>query len=504
MKPPSASILIVDDEPKALNLLRNLLEVEGYRVTSAASGPEALAAARQLPDLVLLDLMMPGMDGYEVCQKLRAEPAHALVPIIMLTALDDRASRLRGLQAGADDFLSKPFDAAELRARVRTITRLNRYRGLYEERARFEAAIAHAPEGIVLAELDGTIIHRNNAFTALLDPAGAGLANFYAYLPADTALALRAETTGSAARPKAGREVALGFARRPETVVEINHSLIPWEGRGIVQFHLRDLTERKALETQLFHSQRIELLGQLAGSVVHDMNNILTAIGGSAMLIEMDPGRDLAPQLHNIQTSVQRGSAVLRQLLMFARGADATLTEASPVLPVAEVVDLVRETFGRRFTVEFKAESGLPFIALDPTQLHQVVMNLCVNARDAMPEGGRLDISLGRRLVSAAEAGAAGLDARPGDYIVLAVRDQGTGIPPEVVPKLFDPFFTTKPVGKGTGLGLATVMRVLKRHGGFVRLETAVGAGTCFFCHFPVQRLPAVAPAAAAVTREVA
>jgi signal transduction histidine kinase len=175
---------------------------------------------------------------------------------------------------------------------------------------------------------------------------------------------------------------------------------------------------------------------------------------------------------------------------MFARGSDDQLCNASPVLPVSEVVDLIRETFGCRFNVEFRAEAGLPFIALDPTQLHQVVMNLCVNARDAMPDGGRLEISLARCQVGEAEAAVAGLDAQPGDYITVAVRDHGTGIPAEIVPRLFDPFFTTKPVGKGTGLGLATVMRVLKRHGGFVSLETAVGVGTCFTCHFPVRTLP--------------
>ena len=141
-QPPT--VLVVDDEPRAQNLLRSLLEVEGYRVLCASHGPEALEQARQLPDVVLLDLMMPGMDGFEVCRRLRAEPALALMPVIILTALDDRASRLQGLAAGADDFLSKPFDSAELRARLRSITRLNRYRQLYEQRARFEAAIAHA------------------------------------------------------------------------------------------------------------------------------------------------------------------------------------------------------------------------------------------------------------------------------------------------------------------------------------------------------------------------
>lgn len=481
----TATILVVDDEPRAQILLRNLLEVVGYRVICAGNGPEALTAARQLPDVVLLDLMMPGMDGYEVCRRLRGDPALAAMPVIMLTALDDRASRLRGLEAGADDFLSKPFDSAELRARLRTITRLNRYRNLYEERARFESAIAHAPGGIVLAELDGTILHRNTAFEKLLSPEGLKLTSFYAGLPPEVALALRNETTHPDTG-RSGRETRLLHGRSAETVVELTHSLIPWEGRGILMFQLRDLTEKKQLEAQLLLSQRIEVLGQLAGSVVHDMNNVLTAIGGSAMLLELGGGDNAAQYLRNIQSGVKRGAGMLRQLLTFARGTDGEITITDPAIPATEVVDLVRATFGRAYEVIFSAQPGLPETPLDPSQLHQVVMNLCVNARDAMPAGGRIEVAVGSRRLDEAATAAAGCEVRPGHYVTVSVRDSGTGIAPEVLPRLFDPFFTTKPRGKGTGLGLATVHRVVRRHGGFVTVNTILGVGTTFCCHFPL------------------
>src|SRR5688572_286018 len=395
MNPCAATILVVDDEPKALNLLRTLLEAEGYRVLCALDGPAALVAAQERPDVILLDVMMPGMDGYEVCAKLRTAPAVAAVPIIMLTALDDRASKLRGLEAGADDFLGKPFDAAELRARLRTITRLNRYRSLYEERARFEAAIAHAPEAIVLAEADGTILHHNAAFSALLAPAAPTPPNFFACLPEESAAGIRAAVQSRAPRP-AGSESRLLHACSAHTVVEITFAPIPWENRTIVQFHLRDLSERKALEQQLLRAQRIELLGQLAGSVVHDMNNVLTAIGGSASLLEMGAG---APEVHhqNIHKSVQRAAGMMRQLLMFGRGSDGDLRPVDLGDATREVADLVRETFGKRFQVRCEAPSSLPAVSADPTQVHQVVMNLCVNARDAMPEGGTLDLTVDLR-----------------------------------------------------------------------------------------------------------
>lgn len=478
-----ATVLVVDDNPSAQELVRKLLKGDGYRVICIDNGPDALLASRDLPDVVLLDLMMPDMDGFEVCRRIRADPITALVPIILLTALDDRESRLRGLEAGADDFLSKPFDFAELRARLRTITRLNRYRCLYEGRARFEAAIANAPEAIVLAELDGTIIHRNAAFTKLLDPDVPELENFFAYLPSACSLRLRSQLHQPDQR---GRESPLHFARRQKTVVEITHGIVPWQGRGIVQYHLRDLTEHKSLETQLLQAQRIELLGQLAGSIVHDMNNILHVIDCSVSVLEMEPNHDREQHFNNIHTGINRGAALLAQLLQFTRGSDGILKLANPVAAVAEVASLVRESFGRTIGVEFAFEQNLPSIQLDPTQMHQVVMNLCVNARDAMPQGGRIEIAIARRTVDEAAARLAGPGAIPGDFVTVAVRDHGSGIPTENLPRLFDPFFTTKPEGKGTGLGLATVSRLVRRHGGFVTVTTAVAQGSCFTCHFPI------------------
>jgi len=338
----------------------------------------------------------------------------------------------------------------------------------------------------VLAESDGTILHYNAAFTALFAPAAPSPVNFFACLPDETAAALRASIAAAEPRPRP-RETRLLHASADTTVVEITRAALPWEGRTILQFHLRDLTERKALETQLLRSQRIELLGQLAGSVVHDMNNVLTAIDGSATMLEMDAG---TPALHlqNIHKSVQRAGGMMRQLLMFGRGSDGELQPLDLGGALGEVADLVRETFGKRFLVRCATAGGLPTVLADPTQVHQVVMNLCVNARDAMPEGGILDLTVDRRTIDCAAAALAGGDARPGNYLAVSVRDSGTGIPPEILPRLFDPFFTTKEEGKGTGLGLATVLRLMRRHGGFVTIETAIGCGTCFTCHFPLAK----------------
>ncbi len=484
--PSTPKILVVDDEPRAVTLLRNVLTPEGYNVLTAHSGAEAIeVATRDVPDVLLLDVMMPELNGYEVCARLRADPRLAHLPIIMLTALDDRDAKLEGLQAGADDFLSKPFDATELRARLRTITRLNRFRQMYEERARLEAAIAHAPHGIVLAQADGEILQRNRGFIRLLAPDQVGVSNFFACLPSEVAARLQADL---AASPNGVKSFETPLARplNPATVVEISCARVPWQGRTIMHFMIRDLTDQKVLEHQLHHSQRIELLGQLAGSAIHDLNNLLAAIAGNAQLLQLTNGTDLKVHLDQINTCTQRGSTMLRQLLMFARGEDGTLVSANLAGVAAEVAHMIKETFGRAYSTDFHAADNLPQVLVDETQVHQIVMNLCVNARDAMPNGGKIVIDIARREVTGPVDAVMGDKPAPGSYVAISVRDHGTGIPPEVLPKLFDPFFTTKPKGKGTGLGLATVIRLVHRHHGFVTLETAVGQGTCFTCCFPV------------------
>ena len=487
MSTAASTILVVDDDPKGLHLLQSLLLGEGYTVLPAEHGAQALVLAYDhRPDVVLLDVMMPDLDGYEVCRRLRADETLRHVPILLLTALDDRESRLRGLEAGADDFISKPFDSVELRTRLRTITRLNRFRQLFEERARFETAVAYSPDAIVLTDDAGRITLVNAAFQRLVaTPAIADDASVFDYLTSDE---LRSQV---AALAEVGRRIGpvqleLARARRADTWVEITAGRLPGPDGSLLEFNIRDITEKKLLEAQLLRSQRIELLGQLAGGIVHDVNNILTAISGNAMLIDGAEPERVPDYIANIQKSVRRGGSLLRQILMFARGADHELEPTSTALLVHETAALVSEVLGRDIRVAIDAPVDLPDIMADANQLHQVLMNFCVNARDAMPDGGRLSLCTGRVQLDAAQAAAIGPDASAGDFVTLSVRDTGTGITPEVRARLFDPFFTTKPADRGTGLGLATVLRLVRRHSGFVGLETVVGEGSCFTCYFPV------------------
>ena len=492
MSSPTLKICIADDEPRGRQLLRDLLSPEGYQLVEAVDGEEAVAVVLlERPDLVLLDVMMPHLNGFEVCRKLRADKGMSQVPIILLTALDDRRSRLQGLEAGADDFISKPLDAMELRTRVRTITRLNRFRTLFDERERFASALALSPDAIVIVAPDGKIHFTNDAYGRLVDPTccrSAETRNFYDALPPAmlTEFLALAECVLAGATVSHPFETTLAAPQRDATVVEITLGRLPWTNGPALQFILRDITEKKLLETQLLRSQRIEVLGQLAGGIVHDVNNLLTAILGSAQLIQMG-GHTRTPELlQAIDSSAKRGVNLLRQLLLFARGSDEALQEVRPSVLLAEVASVVRETFPRNIALELLADESCPVISADPNQLHQILMNLCVNARDAMPASGTLTLSVVRRSLDASQAKRLGGEAHAGEFVVFAVRDSGSGILPQVKAKLFDPFFTTKLPGQGTGLGLATVLRLVRRHEGFIHLETEVGIGTCFHCFLPL------------------
>lgn len=479
----AATVLAVDDDPRALALLEQQLSREPFRLVTTDDPTEALELARrEQPDVILLDVMMPEKDGFELCAELRRDPELAAVPIILVTALDDRDARHRGLEVGADEFLTKPFNTTELRLRLRTIARLNRYRRLHEEAARYEAAMVHSSDGIAVAERDGTIVRRNAAFDRLIAPERHSHPNLFAHFPPESAARFRA--WAEEARPGPLRfTTPLEFGAEPEMIVAFSASRVPWEGREFIQCHLHDVTQQQRMEVQLLRLQQVDLLSQVSQIMAHDLGNVLAAIGGSASLLEMEPAGPTAERdVSNIRDAVQRGAGLLRQLMHFAQPGDNPFEPLVPTEIAREVATLAQETFAKRHEVVFTAAPDVPLLDGDTGQLRHILMNLCLNARDAFTRRGRLEISVARRGVTAAEA-AAHVGARAGEHVVFSVRDNGPGIAPEVRRRLFEPFFTTKP--GATGLGLPAVLRLVRRHGGFVTVETEPGQGTAFHCHFP-------------------
>ncbi len=260
----------------------------------------------------------------------------------------------------------------------------------------------------------------------------------------------------------------------------------------------RDITQTKEAIEQTLRAQRLESIGLLAGGVAHDLNNALAPILMGLDLMRPQLPAALLPMYENMQISANRGAAMVRQLLSFARGAGGQKMLVDVRRAVRELEQLTHSTFPKGVTTIVRVSGNTLSVEMDPTLLHQVLLNLCVNARDAMPSGGTLSIEAQRTEVDESYAGFI-REARPGAYVLISVTDTGTGINPEMLPKIFDPFFTTKPMGVGTGLGLTTVAGIVHNHRGFLQVESQLGRGTTFKIF-----LPAAEAAGAATLHDVA
>lgn len=246
-----------------------------------------------------------------------------------------------------------------------------------------------------------------------------------------------------------------------------------------------DITEKKKIEAQSFRAQRMESLGTLAGGIAHDLNNVLTPITISIDILKANATDDKSREILTlIADSAKRGADMVGQVLSFAHGVEGRRVEIRARHIIADVVKIAKDTFPKNIKIHTEIPTDLWSIQGDPTQLHQVLLNLFVNAHHSMPEGGQIFVSAGNRIFDAQYA-AANLEASVGPHIFVEVRDTGTGIPEDIIDKIFDPFFTTKEVGKGTGLGLSTSLAIVKSHGGFLRVKSTEGTGTVFRFYLP-------------------
>lgn len=490
--PSSSTILLVDDNLGALEALRGALEGQGYRLMSASSGPEALEMLTQvLPDLILLDVMMPGMDGFEVCRRIRERPGIAEVPVIMVTALEDRDSRVRGFEAGADDFVSKPFDRRELRARVKTVTSLNRFRRLAEERGKVEKLVTLSPDGILLLDGSGNIQMANPAFSQMVGVAEPDLIgrNFLGFIaPDDLQHCTKCfEQVMTEEIPSQRVETRIRREGGGTLVVESSVGYCLWDGAPACELVIRDVTERKRLEGTLQRIQRLDAIGRTVSAVSHDFNNYLTVIQANADLLMLDlPDEgEMRQSAQEITLATRKASAVTQQLLTFARQQPNKSSSFDINAAVEELSPMLKRLLGKSIQFQTDLAPDMSQVKLDRTQLEQLIVNLTVNARDAMESGGTFsiktaEIHLDKTYVSEHP------DARTGAHVVLVVEDTGQGIDAETRQHIFEPFFSTKEEGKGTGLGLSTVHGIARQAGGHVRVDSEPGQGTTFHIYFPV------------------
>jgi PAS domain S-box-containing protein len=485
-------ILILEDDAADAELIELELRKSGrdYTTRRAATGPEFEQALHEFrPDLILSDHRLPTFSGTAALGLARGHAPRS--PFILVTGSLDEETAVEYMKAGAADYILKdrlvrlgPAVASALeRKRVEQAAR--------EREEYFKALIEQAMDIIIVLDVDGAIHYASPSAFRVLGVARedfVGRSLLHLVHPEDADATLRVFAEGLATKTD-GRPFELRLRCQDGTyrVFEAvsRYLLDDPVVRGVV-INAWDVTERQSLERQLVQAQKMEAVGRLAGGVAHDFNNILTAIlGYSGLLLEGLPTLSpLRPDLEEIRKAAERAAGLTRQLLAFSRNQALELRVLDVNALVADMDKLLRRLLGEDIDIVTKLDSGVGPIRGDSGQLEQVVVNLAVNSRDAMPAGGRLTIET--RNIELDDAYArAHAPVKPGPYVMLAVSDTGEGMTPEVLSHVFEPFFTTKPPGKGTGLGLATVYGIVTQSGGYVWCYSEPGQGTTIKVYLP-------------------
>ena len=415
-------ILAIDDKEDNLITISAILKafVPDCQVITALSGPEGIERAKtESPDTILLDIKMPQMDGYEVCERLKKNKDTKHIPILMITAIKtDPKDLVMGLESGADAYLAKPIDESVLIAQVNTALRVKKA----EDQLRNQKDLL---EEMVLA--------------------------------------------------------------RTAELTKANKRL-----EKEIKEHRQAEKEKRRVETQLLQAQKMEAIGTLAGGIAHDFNNILTSIIGYSELgkARILQGDDATSDLDQIHNSGNRAKTLVQQIVTVGQRQDQEQRPIQLGYIVKEALGLLRAALPSTIEIREVIPKNTHIIHADPTQMHQVVMNLCTNAGQAMnKKGGTLEVKLENVSITEPE-----VNLKPGPYVRLTVRDTGGGINPEVTKRIFEPYFTTKEKGEGTGLGLSVVHGIVVTHGGMITAESKPGEGSTFHVYLPRTEQPEKTP----------
>ncbi|MCP3942139.1 MAG: response regulator [Desulfobacteraceae bacterium] len=521
------NILVVDDTPIAISELVDTLR-DDYSLSIATDGIEALECVKQetLPDLILLDIMMPGINGYEVLRRLKKNKQTKDIPVVFITVMDEVESETKGLGLGAVDYIIKPFSLSIVKARIDTHLKLKRYQDKLEElvklrtieltatnkklkqkihdyeqaektaqtsEAKYQDLYNNAPDMYISVETKTGKIIKCNQRTIL------NLGYKEEELIGRTIFDFLTPKSTESARKKIslmtikngiinGEELEVQHKNGTTIDVSMNARAVHDE-KGNISFIIsswRDISEKKRLESQLHQTQRLETIGAIAGGIAHDFNNILSIIIGFTELAINDTktSDSLKEDLREVLTAGGRGKDLVQQILTFSRQTDKKFKPVKVKIIIEEVINFLKSSLPGKIEIKTDIRSN-SLISGDPSQIHQILMNLCTNAEHAMQKkGGILKVELNDVHFDTAQS--LFINLKPGQYLNLTISDQGHGMPPETLAKLYDPFFTTKKKEEGTGLGMSVVHGIIKNHQGAIKVESQLKKGSTFNIYLPI------------------
>ncbi len=502
-------ILVVDNDRLILNYMADFLQEEGYQVATAQDGLSALDKIKGWqPDIFFIDLIMPNIGGDQLCRIIRRQPEYEDAFIVILSAVASETDVFDVDAIGADACIAKG-PLAKMTQHVRRTLEMARQerpahsaakrvfglediyprnisRELVIDNQHFEVVLASIREGVFEITTDQRIVYANPTASELTGRPLERLlaANFVALFHTEDQLKVADFLNLPSIK---GQEHFLDVS------VRLNHRLVklgflPFanaDAKNLVIMH--DVTKEKLREVQMIKAQKMEAIGTLAAGIAHDFNNLLMAIQGntSLLLLDIDETHDHFDKLKNIEKQIRHASKLTGQLLGYARKGRYEVK----LLDLNQAIADTLETFSRtqkQLTVHMDVCDEETQIEADKGQIQQALLNLYVNAADAMPKGGTLWVQ--SLVVDHTLMTGKVYKPRPGGYVMLTVRDTGVGMDKETMERIFDPFFTTKEMGRGTGLGLASVYGIVKGHGGYIDVESKVGQGSTFYVYLPCTR----------------
>lgn len=523
-----ADILVVDDKPENLKLVVQLLSQEGYLVRPATSGKLALKAMSNLrPDLVLLDVSMPELNGYEVCEIIKSIDDLKDVPVIFLSALADTIDKVKGFSVGGVDYISKPFQSEELIERVKThletkeqhqivvnkkqteleaeiLKQKNSEKALRQSEKRFRnfATVIDDVFMIVSPEYGGA---------KFVSPAFENMVGrpVEDYLDDPSSTILKMESLvhpedSHITEEMRKRRLSGDYSKSPDYRIIRPDGTIRWvtsqaypilDEQGKLEHFIvviKDITDRKELENELLQARKMDAIGQMTGGIAHDFNNLLAVILGNLILLEMDMEEGKEITAETLKTLIgeaieagRLGADLTKKLLTFSSKTSLQSNNIDLNQTVEKVVKLIGRTLPGNIILITRLKEKHAYIFADSAFLESTIINLIINASDSMPKGGKIILETGKEEFENDIVDSL-LNLQAGTYATLSVIDTGHGMDSETLEKAFDPFYTTKELGKGTGLGLSVVYGFITQSGGGVSIKSEINKGTTVKIYLPM------------------